>query len=339
MDTIRISLLHSKYPISYNKKYISHFYHCLSKVYTSSKNKICFENIYFPSKFIKLYPESLKENTDKISLRSDETQTFYWSFKYVSNYHLKWNIIWIKTSPPPYSQEPELEFCLSHRSQRMSQIFYFAQITHGHTRSQTIQLPQITHGHTRSQQYSCHRSHMAIPDHRQYSCHRSHMAIPDHRQYSSHRSHMAIPDHRQYSCHRSHRAIPDHRQYSCHRSHMAIPDHRQYSCHRSHMAIPDHIQYSCHRSHMAIPDHRQYSCHRSHMAIPDHRQYSSHRSHMAIPDHRQYSCHWSQAYFLLLHKSKFLKKPNYKSQKEDFCQEFIFVPAHSFIFFFNLSLN
>ena len=25
MDTIRISLLHSKYPISYNKKYISHF--------------------------------------------------------------------------------------------------------------------------------------------------------------------------------------------------------------------------------------------------------------------------------------------------------------------------
>ena len=25
MDTIRISLLHSQYPISYNKKYISHF--------------------------------------------------------------------------------------------------------------------------------------------------------------------------------------------------------------------------------------------------------------------------------------------------------------------------
>ena len=33
-----------------------------------------------------------------------------------------------------------------HRSQRMSQIFYFAQITYDHTRSQTIQLqlPQIT---------------------------------------------------------------------------------------------------------------------------------------------------------------------------------------------------
>ena len=31
----------------------------------------------FPSKFIKLCPESLKEHTDKISLRMDETQTFY----------------------------------------------------------------------------------------------------------------------------------------------------------------------------------------------------------------------------------------------------------------------
>ena len=48
-----------------------------SIVNTSLKNKICFENIYFPSKFIKLCPESLKEHTDKISLRSDETQTFY----------------------------------------------------------------------------------------------------------------------------------------------------------------------------------------------------------------------------------------------------------------------
>ena len=37
-----------------------------SKVYTSLKNKICFENTYFPSKFIKLCPESLKEHTDKI---------------------------------------------------------------------------------------------------------------------------------------------------------------------------------------------------------------------------------------------------------------------------------
>ena len=89
MDTIRISLLHSKYPISYNKKYISHFFYYRSKVNTSLKNKFYFENIYFPSKFIKLCPESLKEHTDKISLRSDETQTFYWSFKYMSNYHLK----------------------------------------------------------------------------------------------------------------------------------------------------------------------------------------------------------------------------------------------------------
>ena len=60
-----------------------------SKVNTSLKNKICFENIFFPSKFIKLCPESLKEHTDKISLSSDETQTFYWSFKHMSNYHLK----------------------------------------------------------------------------------------------------------------------------------------------------------------------------------------------------------------------------------------------------------
>ena len=48
-----------------------------SNVNTSLKNKICFENIYFRSKFIKLCPESLKEHTDKISLRLDETQTFY----------------------------------------------------------------------------------------------------------------------------------------------------------------------------------------------------------------------------------------------------------------------
>ena len=32
----------------------------VSKVNTSLKNKICFENIYFPSKFIKLCPENLK---------------------------------------------------------------------------------------------------------------------------------------------------------------------------------------------------------------------------------------------------------------------------------------
>ena len=41
-----------------------------SKFNTSLKNK------YFPSKFIKLCPESLKEHTDKISLRSDETKHF-----------------------------------------------------------------------------------------------------------------------------------------------------------------------------------------------------------------------------------------------------------------------
>ena len=60
-----------------------------SKINTSLKNKICFENIYFPSNFIKLCPESPKKHADKISLRSDETQTFNWSFKYMSNYHLK----------------------------------------------------------------------------------------------------------------------------------------------------------------------------------------------------------------------------------------------------------
>ena len=64
-----------------------------SKVNTSLKSKICFENAYFPSKFIKLCPEGLKEHTDKISLRSDETQTFYWSFKYMSNYHLNLCIV------------------------------------------------------------------------------------------------------------------------------------------------------------------------------------------------------------------------------------------------------
>ena len=78
LDTIRISLLHSKYPISYNKKSIFFIFAIYrSKVNTSLKNKVCFENMYFPSKFIKLCPESLKEHTDKISLSSDETQTFY----------------------------------------------------------------------------------------------------------------------------------------------------------------------------------------------------------------------------------------------------------------------
>ena len=59
-----------------------------SKVNKSLKNKIGFENTYFPSKFIKLCQEGLKEHTDKMSPRSDETQIFYWSFKYMSNYNL-----------------------------------------------------------------------------------------------------------------------------------------------------------------------------------------------------------------------------------------------------------
>ena len=89
LDTIHISLLHSKYPYLIIRSVFLIFAIYRSKVNTSLKNKICFENIYFPSKFIKLCPESLKEHTDKISLMSDETQTFYWSFKYMSNYHLK----------------------------------------------------------------------------------------------------------------------------------------------------------------------------------------------------------------------------------------------------------
>ena len=88
MDTIRISLLHSKYPYLIIRSVFLIFAIYRSKVNTSLKNKICFENIYFPSKFIKLCLESLKVHTDKISLRSDERQTFYWSFKYMSNYHL-----------------------------------------------------------------------------------------------------------------------------------------------------------------------------------------------------------------------------------------------------------
>ena len=77
MDNIHISLLHSKYPISFNKKHISHFAIYRSKVNIILMDIIYFENTYFPSKFIKLCPESLKEHTDKISLSSDETQTFY----------------------------------------------------------------------------------------------------------------------------------------------------------------------------------------------------------------------------------------------------------------------
>ena len=102
MDTIHISLLIITWSLLIfllfilNTPYLiirSIFLICAiyrSKVNTSLKDKICLENIYFPSKFSKLCPESLKEYTDKISLGSDETQTFYWSFKYMSNYHLKY---------------------------------------------------------------------------------------------------------------------------------------------------------------------------------------------------------------------------------------------------------
>ena len=51
-----------------------------------------------------------------------------------------------------------------------------------------------------------------------------------------------------------------------------------------------------------------------------------HKSHMAIPDHKQCS----------YHRSKFLKKANYKSRKKDLCQKFTFVPAPSFIVFQSL---
>ena len=77
MDTIHISLLHSNTPYLKIRTVFLIFAIYRSKVNTSLKNKICFENIYFPSKFIKLCPESLKEHTDKISLSSDETQIFH----------------------------------------------------------------------------------------------------------------------------------------------------------------------------------------------------------------------------------------------------------------------
>ena len=77
MDTIRISLLHSEYPNLIIRSGFLIFAIYRSKVNTSLKNKICFEDIYFPSRFIKLCPESLKEHTDKILLKLDETQTFY----------------------------------------------------------------------------------------------------------------------------------------------------------------------------------------------------------------------------------------------------------------------
>ena len=77
MDTIHISLLHSNTPCLIIRTMFLIFAIHWSKVNTSLKNKICFENIYFPSKFIKLCPESLKEHIDKISLSSDETQIFY----------------------------------------------------------------------------------------------------------------------------------------------------------------------------------------------------------------------------------------------------------------------
>ena len=44
----------------------------------------------FPLNLLSCVQKALKNIvTDKISLRADETQTFYWSFKYMSNYHLK----------------------------------------------------------------------------------------------------------------------------------------------------------------------------------------------------------------------------------------------------------
>ena len=99
------------------------------------------------------------------------------------------------------------------------------------------------------------------------------------------------------------------------------------------------------------------------MAIPDHRQYSYHRLQTVFVC--LFVCFlfvcffvfcccfffvfclllffvlfcfvfFCLFFFLLLHKSKFFKKPNYKSRKEDFCQKCIFVPALSFIFFQSL---
>ena len=75
------------------------------------------------------------------------------------------------------------------------------------------------------------------------------------------------------------------------------------------------------RAILLVTDHRK--CHRFSIL---------HKSHMSITDQRQYNCHRSQTYFLFLHKSKFLKKPNYKSRK-NLCQKFIFVPAPSLIYF------
>ena len=81
--------------MSYNKKifFVIVFGIYRLKVNTSLKNKIVFENIYLPSKSITLYSEGLKDHTDTISLRSDEQQPFYLSFKYMSNYHLKLSLV------------------------------------------------------------------------------------------------------------------------------------------------------------------------------------------------------------------------------------------------------
>ena len=68
MDTIRISLLHSKYHISYNKNCISHFCY-LSKVNTSLKSRICFENIY-------IFPLNLLSSVQK-ALKNIQTK-FHW---------------------------------------------------------------------------------------------------------------------------------------------------------------------------------------------------------------------------------------------------------------------
>ena len=56
-DTIHVRLLCSMYPISYNKKYIPRFAIYRSRVNTSLKNKILFENVLFPSKLMYWYSE------------------------------------------------------------------------------------------------------------------------------------------------------------------------------------------------------------------------------------------------------------------------------------------
>ena len=67
MDTLRIEILKSKYPISYYIKYVYSFFFFFfffaiyrSKVNTSSKNKIFFENICFPQNLVNGVQKDLK---------------------------------------------------------------------------------------------------------------------------------------------------------------------------------------------------------------------------------------------------------------------------------------